>query len=155
MQYALAILAAVALVKASPFPQAVTGAISPTGSAPSGCKPTLSGSFGIAVMNVSTSAMPKRQVSQRTEYVSSEISTSYRNFTDRSTSSGQPLAASVTAKPVSQKSDGQPNAMSMVTAAPVSQKSDGQPNATPIMMAPVSMITDGQFLRLSNKGSLL
>ncbi len=78
MQYALAILAAVALVKASPFPQAVTAAISPTGSAPSGCKPTFVGSFGIAIMNVSMSAMHKRQVSQRTEYVSSEISTGYR-----------------------------------------------------------------------------
>lgn len=75
MQYALALLAAVAVVKASPFPQAVTAAISPTGSAPPGCSPTFSGSFGIAVMNVSTSAVQKRQVTQLTEYVTSIIST--------------------------------------------------------------------------------
>lgn len=75
MQYAFVILAAsVALVKASPFPQAVTANISPTGAAPPGCSPTFGGSFGIAVMNVSTSAMPKRQVTQMTEYVSSDIS---------------------------------------------------------------------------------
>lgn len=68
MHYAFAILAAVAAVKASPFPQAVTAAISPTGSAPAGCKPTFSGSFGIAVMNVTSSSVAKRQVTQKTEY---------------------------------------------------------------------------------------
>ncbi|MCJ1368479.1 hypothetical protein MMC16_007623 [Acarospora aff. strigata] len=96
MQYALAILAVVAGVKASPFPQAVTAAISPTGSPPPGCTPSLSGSFGIAIMNVSTSssAMAKRMPQT-------------------------------------------------VTAA--SQLADGQPQATPIMMAPISMIMDGQI----------
>lgn len=67
MQYTLAFLAVAAVVKASPFPQAVTAAISPTGSAPPCCTPSYSGSFGIAVMNVSTSAMPKRQVTQLSE----------------------------------------------------------------------------------------
>ena len=75
MQYSFAVLAAVvAVVQASPFPQAVTAAISPSDSAPPGCMPTFSGSFGIAVMNVSTSSVQKRQVTQATEYVASEIS---------------------------------------------------------------------------------
>lgn len=66
MQYCFAILALAALVKANPvaFPQAVTAKISPTNPAPPGCQPTLAGSFGIAVHNVSTTAAAvKRDVS--------------------------------------------------------------------------------------------
>lgn len=127
MQFTLAILALAAIVKASPFPQAVTSAISPTDSAPPGCSPTFSGSFGIAVMNVSSSSMAKRQVTQLSEYVvrRSQVESVIPN---RPLSSGQPLAASVTAAPVSQISDAQPQA------------------PTAMMMAPVSMITDGMSL---------
>jgi hypothetical protein len=71
MRYALAVLAAAAAVKASPFPQAVTAAISPTGALPPGCTGSRPDTFGIAVMNVTTaSAAPvKRQASQISEYV--------------------------------------------------------------------------------------
>jgi hypothetical protein len=74
MRYTLAILAAAAVVKASPFPQAVTAAISPTDAAPPGCTGSRPDAFGIAVMNVTTaSAAPaKRQVSQISEYVTTE-----------------------------------------------------------------------------------
>lgn len=70
MRYSLAILAlAAAVVEASPYPQGVTSKITPTASAPPGCKPSYSagGTFGIAVMNISTSAKSKRQVSTLTE----------------------------------------------------------------------------------------
>lgn len=68
MRYTLALLALAAAIEASPFPQGVTGKISPTGKAPPGCKPTYpAGTFGIAVMNVSTVAKEKRQVSTISE----------------------------------------------------------------------------------------
>lgn len=66
MHYTLAVLAAAAVVKASPFPQAVTAAISPTGASPPGCTGSRPDPFGIAVMNVTTASAghAKRQVSQ-------------------------------------------------------------------------------------------
>ena len=70
MHYSLALLAlAAAAVNASPFafPQAVTAIITPSGSAPPGCMPTFVGSFGIAVQNISTAAMARRQVTEITE----------------------------------------------------------------------------------------
>jgi len=71
MQYTLALLVLAAVVKASPVPQAVTAIITPTGSAPPGCMPTFFGSFGIAVVNVTTATAVKRAVSQISEYVQS------------------------------------------------------------------------------------
>jgi hypothetical protein len=63
MRHFLALLAFAAVIEASPFPQGVTGAISPSAPAPPGCLPTYAaGSFGIAVMNL-TAAQKKRQVS--------------------------------------------------------------------------------------------
>lgn len=41
---------------ASPFPQAVTAAISPSGAAPSGCSASYGGSFGIAVVVISSAS---------------------------------------------------------------------------------------------------
>lgn len=70
MQYFLAILALAAIVAANPFafPQAVTEKISPTGAAPPGCKPTLPGSFGIAVSALApTAAAVKRAESSTLE----------------------------------------------------------------------------------------
>lgn len=58
-------------------------------------------------------------------------------------SDGQPQAPKSTAAPVSQISDGQPQAPKS-TAAPVSQISDGQPQAPKSTAAPVSQISDGQ-----------
>lgn len=70
MQYSLAILTLAAIVAANPvaFPQAVTEKISPTGVAPPGCKPTLPGSFGIAVSALGpTAAAVKRAESSTLE----------------------------------------------------------------------------------------
>lgn len=68
MRYSLALLALAAAIEASPFPQAVTAKISPSGKAPPGCQPTYAGgTFGIAVMNISTEAKVKRQVSTISE----------------------------------------------------------------------------------------
>lgn len=64
MQYSLAILALAVVGKANPvaFPQAVTAAISPPEPAPSGCLPTVAGSFGIAVHDVAKpTGVAKRQ----------------------------------------------------------------------------------------------
>lgn len=66
----IAVLALAASVHANPFamPQAVTAAVSPSAAPPPGCTPSASGSFGIAVQNVSTSApVAKRQVTQLNE----------------------------------------------------------------------------------------
>lgn len=70
MLYSVAFLALAAAVCANPFalPQAVTAAISPTAASPPGCTPSASGSFGIAVQNVSTSAsVAKRRATQLSE----------------------------------------------------------------------------------------
>lgn len=72
MKSTLAILVLVAAVKASPFPQAVTAIITPAnGPSPPGCTPAYAGSFGIAVMNITSSQVARRNapVSQITEYV--------------------------------------------------------------------------------------
>jgi hypothetical protein len=68
MRYSLVLLALAAAIEASPFPQGVTAKISPPGKAPPGCQPTYAaGTFGIAVMNISTAAKGKRQVSTISE----------------------------------------------------------------------------------------
>lgn len=65
MRHFLALLAFAAVIEASPFPQGVTGAISPSDPAPPGCLPTYAaaGSFGVAVMNLTTAAQKKREAS--------------------------------------------------------------------------------------------
>lgn len=132
MQYTVAaIFALAAAVKASPFPQGVTMAIAPSASAPAGCSPNFSGSFGIAVMTGGSGSASATQAAD-----------------------GQPAAGSATAK-VTQISDGQPQAAT--TPAPVSQISDGQPQAgrisqisdgqiqAPVTMNPINQIGDGQI----------
>ncbi len=47
---------AVSTALASPMPDAVTSAIAPSSPAPSGCQTSLSGTFEITVVNVSSSA---------------------------------------------------------------------------------------------------
>jgi hypothetical protein len=56
-----ALLAAAGAVLASPVPQGVTSAISPSGSAPAGCSGTYPGTFEITVVNVTNS---KRDLSE-------------------------------------------------------------------------------------------
>jgi len=58
-------------------------------------------------------------------------------------SDGQPQAPKSTATPVSQISDGQPQ-VPKSTAVPVSQKTDGQPQVPTSTAVPVSQKTDGQ-----------
>lgn len=70
MLYSYLLLAIAAAVHANPFamPQAVTEAISPSASPPPGCTPSASGTYGIAVQNVSNTAVQmKRQVAQLSE----------------------------------------------------------------------------------------
>ncbi|KAK5136898.1 hypothetical protein LTR08_001820 [Meristemomyces frigidus] len=57
-------------------------------------------------------------------------------------SDGQPQATTATGRPVSQLSDGQPQAS--ISAAPVTQIGDGQPQAPATTAAAVSQIGDGQ-----------
>lgn len=125
MKYSLALLATASVVFASPLNnkrQAVTAAISPSAPAPSGCMPSYSGTFGIAVMNLTSSA--------------SGGSPAVTTLPD-----GQPGASTGVAPPVSTIADGQPQASTGVV--PVSTISDGQPQAT-TGVAPVSTIADGQ-----------
>jgi hypothetical protein len=141
MRYSLAVLALVAAVQASPFafPGGVTSAVAPKGSAPPGCLPSAAGTFGIAVLNISTAAKHKRQVSTISEYVPL-INPTYETATDVFVS-GQPQAP--TAAAVSTISDGQPQAPKS-SAAAVSTISDGQPQAPKTTLAPVTTISDGQ-----------
>ena len=70
MRYSLAVLALAVAVQASPFafPGGVTSAIAPSAKPPPGCTPSHA-SFGIAVLNITTAAKQKRQVSTISEYV--------------------------------------------------------------------------------------
>ena len=56
MHYTVAALAAVAVVQASPVPQAVTAAISPTEAPPPGCAGSRPDTFGIAAMNLTAAS---------------------------------------------------------------------------------------------------
>jgi hypothetical protein len=70
MRYSLAVLTLAVAVQASPlaFPGGVTSAIAPSAKPPPGCTPSHA-SFGIAVLNISTAAKHKRQVSTISECV--------------------------------------------------------------------------------------
>lgn len=63
MRNTLAAFVLIAAAQANPVavPQAVTAAISPTAAAPPGCTVAYSGTFGIAVHNVSTSAAANKK----------------------------------------------------------------------------------------------
>ena len=67
MKYSTSLLAAAAVVQASPIlqvRQGVTQILTPSAAAPSGCTAVYSGTFGIAAMNISSaSSVSKRQVS--------------------------------------------------------------------------------------------
>lgn len=72
MRYSLAVVALAVAVQASPFafPGGVTSAVAPKASPPPGCLPSAPGTFGIAVLNISTaSSKHKRQVSTISECV--------------------------------------------------------------------------------------
>lgn len=58
MKYNYILLAAAAVVQANPvaLPQGVTAKISPSASAPSACKPSYSGTFGIVVQTLGSNA---------------------------------------------------------------------------------------------------
>jgi len=73
MQYSLVLLALAAAATANPLKQivarqAVTASIAPDAPAPPGCTTSASGSYGVVVHNVSTTAAPaKRQATQIAE----------------------------------------------------------------------------------------
>lgn len=126
MKYSIAFLTALAVVNASPlpYPQAVTDQISPDAPAPSGCTDGYSGTFGVAVMNVTAAASGAAVPSAAPD--------------------GQPQAPTGGA-PVSTIADGQPQAAPTGAApAPVSTIADGQPQAPTGAPAPVTTIADGQ-----------
>jgi hypothetical protein len=56
MQYIAVLLALAAIAKGSPFPQGVSIAIPPKASAPGACSSSYSGSFGIAVVNITSTS---------------------------------------------------------------------------------------------------
>ncbi|KAF7507787.1 hypothetical protein GJ744_010088 [Endocarpon pusillum] len=145
MRYTIAILAAAVVVKASPFPQAVTAAISPTEKTPPGCTGSTHGSFGIAAMNVTTASAPAKRAPPQALPVSQ-------------IADGQPQVPIYTMAPVSmimdgqvqgglhtmEIGDGQVQASTRVTTAPVTVLSDGLPQASVVTAAPVSQISNGQ-----------
>jgi hypothetical protein len=155
MKYTVALLSALALVQASPYPrpQGVTSAIAPKAPPPSGCMTDYSTSFGVVAQNITASAAGKASVTQLSDgqpQASTKASAPVSQISD-----GQPQAStgSVTKPapaPVSQISDGQPQASTGApksTAAPITQISDGQPQASTGAApkpAPISQISDGQ-----------
>jgi len=141
MRLTLVLLAAAVAVQASPMamPQGVTAKISPSKPAPPGCEPSYAGGFfGVAVKNVSTSAVAKKKLVSTISDGQPQAPTSAPVVS--TISDGQPQAPTSVA-PISTISDGQPQAPT--TVAPVSTISDGQPQA-PTTVAPVSTISDGQ-----------
>ncbi|KAI9728020.1 MAG: hypothetical protein M1834_007834 [Cirrosporium novae-zelandiae] len=120
MQYALAVFAAVAAtVQAipAPIPQGVTSDIAPTASAPSGCSASYSGTFGIAVQAIATSAAAKRQARDLSDgqFITQSVS---------STPTALPIAR------VSQIIDGQVQAGLHNELAATTQASDSQVQAS-------------------------
>jgi hypothetical protein len=82
MKLSLVFSALVALTIANPLVrrQGVTASIAPSGTAPAGCLPTYAGSFGLVVMNITTSSgatvtsIPDGQLQATTAPVISTIS---------------------------------------------------------------------------------
>ncbi|KAL9615032.1 MAG: hypothetical protein Q9167_000564 [Letrouitia subvulpina] len=125
MKVHLALIFLAAAVYAKPVPQGVTEAVSPTQSAPPGCSPSASGSYGVMVQNVTTATAPMR----KREEVSQTVD-------------GQPQV--VTGAPVSIIPDGQPQAGDHMTMPVAAQIGDGQVQAQTSVYAPVTVLPDGQ-----------
>jgi len=160
MKYSIAFMAAVAAVQASPVPQAVTAKISPSATAPSGCSPTYSGSFGIVAQAV-TASSSTAAVSQINDgqvqagqgaavtqikdgQVQAATATDVAGAAVTQINDGQvqaPTATRTMSNAVTQIADGQIQAMYVT---PVTQISDGQVQAATATVAPVSQIADGQ-----------
>ncbi|KAK0659942.1 Cell wall mannoprotein PIR3 [Lasiodiplodia hormozganensis] len=143
---------------ASPFPQAVTAAISPSGAAPSGCSASYSGSFGIAVVVISSASSVATSSSMATASSAGDV------YIISQTSDGQiqvPTTGVTTPVytpdytsviPISEISDGQPQAPAGTpTTTPVTSlksrcrtpvSSSSTEEATTVV--PVSEISDGQ-----------
>ena len=154
MQYALACFTFGAFTLANPvaLPQAVTAAISPSEPPPPGCTPSFSGSFGIAVKNVTTSSLAKRAepTPQVATYAHVSMITDGQvqggfhtaEYMAMQIGDGQVQAQTTTVMQVTQYSDGQPQAPTMTfvtpssTALAVTEATEGQPEATPSSAAP-------------------
>ena len=150
--YTYAILALAALAQANPVimaRQAVTADVSPTAPAPPGCSASVDFHFGIAVKNVSTSAVAKRQATQVTDgqvqvptaqpvnQISESVSLPSGNSQSRANSlrSGQVQAAT--------SAVAAPSPTSHMTVAMVSMIRDGQIQAD--IVNTVVQIKDGQL----------
>ncbi|MCJ1378523.1 hypothetical protein MMC17_001622 [Xylographa soralifera] len=161
MHSVIALLALAAGIHASPIAprQAVTASIAPPAAAPAGCMPTFTGSFGIAVQNISMpTAAAKRQVTQISD---GQIQAP----------TAKPMTVPMTVGMVSMITDGQiqagfktitimpvttPMSTKVSTALAVTEFSDGQPQvpmstaipmttAKPVITAaPVTVLSDGQ-----------
>lgn len=141
-------------------------AIPPKASAPGGCSSSYSGSFGIAVVSItsssnitSTTMKSITPVTTSAPVITPTIiisSTAHSAAPVSQISDGQPQVAttlaSISVQPVSQISDGQPQVATTparVSVQPVSQISDGQPQVAttraPMSVQIVSQISDGQI----------
>ncbi|KAL9125187.1 MAG: hypothetical protein Q9217_005571 [Psora testacea] len=150
MQY-YALLTLAAFANTTPLiekRQAVTEKISPTGATPPGCTGSFSGSFGIAVQNVTTSANAKRQAPTQIADGQTQIQTM---ATVSMIADGQIQAGmhTMTMGIANQINDGQIQVQTIM--APVTELADGQPQsptffqAAPSQTAPaVSQQTDAQ-----------
>ncbi|KAI4113843.1 MAG: hypothetical protein LQ345_005266 [Seirophora villosa] len=163
MLSSIAILALAIAAYANPvaLPQGVTAVISPSAPAPPGCTPSASGSFGIAVQNVSTSAPVARRQATQLSDGQPQVHTmaTASELPDGQIQAGmhtmmmmpaaqigdgqvQAPAATTTYAPVTVIADGQPQAPSLPTssAAPVTQIGDAQPQA-PTTAAPSPVVS--------------
>ncbi|KAL8826493.1 MAG: hypothetical protein Q9191_003765 [Dirinaria sp. TL-2023a] len=151
MQGLFAIFVLIAAVQANPVavPQAVTAAISPSVAAPPGCTNAFSGTFGIAVYNLSTSAAANKKREVATQVTDGQIQA--ETLAPVSViSDGQIQAAipTTTIVPIEQIGDGQIQAHT-TSVVPVSQISDGQIQAHATSVVPVTQISDGQVQALA------
>ncbi|OJD37651.1 covalently-linked cell wall protein [Diplodia corticola] len=129
-------------VHASPFPQAVTAAISPSAAIPSGCSANYSGSFGIAVVVLSSSTSSVATPSSAaTSNTTADVGVQEAAVVTPSISSSSSSAAGVYV--VSQIGDGQIQAPTTAAAAtPVYTTPVPTPDYTSVV--PISEISDGQ-----------
>ncbi|KAF9640325.1 putative covalently-linked cell wall protein [Lasiodiplodia theobromae] len=143
---------------ASPFPQAVTAAISPSGAAPSGCSASYSGSFGIAVVVISSASGVTTLSSMATAsnagdvYIISQTSDGQIQVPTTGVTTPVYTPDYTSVIPISEISDGQPQApagtptttpttsLKSRCRTPVSSSSTEE--ATTVV--PVSEISDGQ-----------
>ncbi|KAL0261001.1 hypothetical protein SLS55_004693 [Diplodia seriata] len=127
-------------VHASPFPQAVTAAISPSAAAPSGCSANYSGSFGIAVVVLSSTSSTNVDVQEAAVTPSPSSSSAAGIYVVSQIGDGQIQAPTAGITTPIYTPVPTPDYTSVV---PISEISDGQPQApagTPTPATPLTPI---------------